>query len=118
MAIVILGSIQTEPGKREGLLAALRPVIAKTRTEEPGCVAYAFTADNVDPDLVLVYENWMDEASLDAHFRHPNMVEAKQVLKANGAGQSQVRKYRVDDGEPVKDAEGRYRADFFTEAPA
>jgi quinol monooxygenase YgiN len=118
MAIVILGSIRTEPGQREALLAALRPVIVKTRTDEPGCVAYAFTADNVDPDLVLVYENWADEASLDAHFRHPNMVEAKQVLEANGAGQSVVRKYLVDQGEPVKDADGRYRADFFTKARA
>jgi quinol monooxygenase YgiN len=118
MAIVILGRIEVRPDWRERLLQALQPVVAKTRAEEPGCLTYAFSADTVDENLLVVIEHWADEASLAAHFEHPNMAATRKVLKDNGAGTSAVRKYEVDDGDPVKDAEGRYRADFFTGAGA
>jgi quinol monooxygenase YgiN len=116
--ILITGRIAVDPQQREALVRALRPLVQATRDEEPGCLDYVFAADTVADDRIVVIERWEDEATLAAHFAHPNMAATKAVLHANGAGASSVEKYRVDLSEPVRDAERRYRADFFTAEPA
>ncbi|WP_448624926.1 putative quinol monooxygenase [Geodermatophilus sp. URMC 64] len=114
MEILIVGTITVDPARRDALLAAIRPLVQKTRQEEPGCLAYAFTADTVDENVVQVLEHWQDEASLAAHFTHPNFFATKTALHENGSGTSSIRKFRTDLSEPVRDGERRYRADFFT----
>jgi quinol monooxygenase YgiN len=112
MEILIVGTIEVEPQCRAALLAAVRPYVQRTRSEEPGCLDYAFTADTVDDDRIVVVERWADEEALAAHFAHPNMAATKRALHENGSGASHIAKYRVDRAQPVRDAEGRYRADF------
>ena len=116
MEILIVGTITVEPERRAGMLEAIRPLVDRTRREEPGCLAYAFTADTVDDGLVQVIEHWRDEASLAAHFTHPNFFATKDTLHEHGSGASANQKFRVDLREPVRDDERRYRADFFTAA--
>jgi quinol monooxygenase YgiN len=113
--ILIVGAIEVEPQRRAALLEAVRPHVERTRGEEPGCLDYAFMADTVDDDRVVVVERWADEESLAAHFAHPNMAATKRALHENGSGTSHIAKYRIDRAEPVRDAEGRYRADFAAE---
>lgn len=112
--ILIVGTITVDRGRRADLLAAITPLVRKTREEEAGCLEYAFMADTGEADRVVVVERWRDEASLAAHFQHPNFLATKSALHANGSGASSIKKYRVDLEEPVRDAENRYRADFFT----
>jgi quinol monooxygenase YgiN len=112
--ILIVGTIQVPPEQRADLLETLRPLVQKTREEEPGCLAYAFTPDTVDAGCIQVLEHWQDEASLAAHFEHPNFFASKEVLGRRGSGASTIAKHRVDLSEPVRDSERRYRADFFT----
>lgn len=116
MEILIVGAIAVEPERRNELLAAIRPLLRKTREEEAGCLEYAFSADTVDRDRIVVVERWQDEATLAAHFEHPNFLETKSTLHDYGSGKSVIRKYRVDLSEPVRDSQNRYRADFFTAA--
>ena len=116
MEILIVGTIEVEPGRRAALLEAIRPHVERTRTEEPGCLDYAFMADTVDPGRLVVIERWADEAALAAHFEHPYFTAAKRALHENGSGTSSIAKYRVDRSEPVRDGQGRYRADFTIEA--
>ena len=52
-----------------------------TRTDEPGCLAYSFAPDPVDPTVVQVYELWADERSLAAHFEHPNYTGMRAILR-------------------------------------
>jgi quinol monooxygenase YgiN len=112
--ILIVGTIEVPPEQRADLLETLRPLVQKTREQEPGCLAYAFTPDTVDADCIQVLEHWRDEASLAAHFEHPNFFASKEVLGRRGSGASTIAKHRVDLSEPVRDSERRYRADFFT----
>jgi quinol monooxygenase YgiN len=63
---------------------------------------------------IEIEERWADEQTLAAHFAHPNMAATKRALHQNGSGKSHIAKYRVDQAEPVRDAEGRYQADFET----
>ena len=114
MQIFITGTIAIEPERRDALLAAIRPLVRATRDEEPGCLEYAFTADTVEDDRIVVLERWRDEATLAAHFEHPNFIATKSALHEYGSGASVINKYRVDLSEPLRDSERRYRADFFT----
>ena len=114
MQIFITGTIAIEPGRRDALLAAIGPLVRATRDEEPGCLEYAFTADTVEDDRIVVLERWRDEATLAAHFEHPNFFATKSTLHEYGSGASVINKYRVDLSGPLRDSERRYRADFFT----
>lgn len=112
MQILITGSIAVDPSRRQALLDAIRPLVERTRLDEPGCLEYAFTADTVEEDRVVVLERWADEAALAAPFVHEDMAATKRVRHAHGSGASCVAKYRVDAAAPVKDGIGSYRVDF------
>ncbi len=114
MEILIVGTIKVDPERRDALLEGIRPLVQKTRVEESGCLSYAFSADTVEDDLVQVVEHWQDEASLAAHFAHPNFFATRDRIHELGSGASSMLKFRVDISEPVRDSERRYRADFFT----
>jgi quinol monooxygenase YgiN len=117
--IVIAGTIDlTNPGDRDACIAASLPLQLSTRNDEPGCTAYCFGADPVVAGRIQVVECWADEASLAAHFAHPNFTGMKAMLASFPRDVSHVTKYRVDLAEPVYDADRRPRADFFTAEPA
>jgi len=110
--VLIAGTIEVDPDRRQGLLDAVRPLVERTRKDEPGCLEYAFTADTVEGGRVVVLERWADEATLAAHLVHDNMLATRRALHEHGSGRSTIAKYRVDTVQPVKDAAGTYRADF------
>jgi len=113
--IIIAGTIDFETAaQRDAALDLGRPLQRKTRDEEPGCLAYVFAADPCDAKRIGVYELWRDEASLAAHFKHPNYTNMRDALVRSGIKAADNRKYRVDHSEPVYDPSGVPRADFFT----
>ncbi len=115
--IIIAGTIDLEdPAKRDETLAIARGLQQKTRDEEPGCLAYVFSADPCVDGRLAVYELWRDEASLAAHFKHPNYLNMRDALGRVGLKGADNNKYRIDASEPVYDATMTPRADFFTEA--
>ncbi len=115
--IIIAGTIDLEdPAKRDETLVIARGLQQKTRDEEPGCLAYVFSADPCVDGRLAVYELWRDEASLAAHFKHPNYLNMRDALGRVGLKGADNKKYRIDASEPVYDATMTPRADFFSEA--
>ncbi len=113
--IAVAGTIDF--ATREGRDAAVADSVAgqaSTRDDEPGCLAYSFCADPVVDTRVQVHELWADEASLAAHFAHPNYLGLREVLATHARVASSVTKMRVDLREPVYDETHTPRADFFT----
>src|ERR1700751_1956822 len=51
---------------REEISEALRAATAASR-KEPGCVTYIPHFVDGDPDTILIYEQYKDEAAVDAH---------------------------------------------------
>ena len=51
---------------REKIAGMLRELAVASR-EEPGCVSYIAHTLEADPDQVLIYEQYQDEAALDQH---------------------------------------------------
>jgi quinol monooxygenase YgiN len=114
--IIIAGIINfADQQNRDGAVAAITELQEATRTNEPGCLAYSFACDSGDPTKVQVYECWLDEASLAAHFQHSNYFNTRSLLgQFKRAGMPQILKFRIDHSEPVYDPTGTPRADFFT----
>jgi quinol monooxygenase YgiN len=116
--IVIAGTIDlADPDRMDECIEGALELQRSAREDEPGCLAYVFVPDPLVRGRIHVHELWQDEASLAAHFAHPNYKLMRRTLGAFGLTAFDVHKYRVDLREPVYDADFRPRADFFT-APA
>ncbi len=113
MRIVIAGTVDVTPEKRETTLRDAAPFIAAALAEK-GCVAYAWTADLAKPGRICVFEEWMSEADLAAHLKGKPYLNMRDHLGSAGIVAAVTQKYRVDHFEPVYDANGVPRADFFT----
>lgn len=55
-------------------------VMAKATRTEPDCITYAFWQSVEDDTLFRVYEEWKDQAALDAHFATPHMAAFRATL--------------------------------------
>jgi quinol monooxygenase YgiN len=68
--LIIAGTITVDPADRDRFLAVRQRTVADARAMK-GCVEYAFSADNVDPSCVRLFERWETEedvaAWMDAH---------------------------------------------------
>lgn len=93
--------VVADAAQRDAIVAASARVQASTRRDEPGCLTYSFAADPVEPDRIQVYELWEDEASLTAHFAHPNYLEMREMLNGTGLKSAVSRKLRIDATAPV-----------------
>lgn len=89
------------------------PVQLATREQEPGCHAYCFAPDPCVPNRIQVYELWEDEASLVAHFKHPNYADMVKVLRGVGIIDTANQAYLVEKGMPVYHPDGSARERFF-----
>lgn len=58
-------------------------VIEASRAE-PGCHAYSYAEDVIEPGLFRVYEEWDDRAALEAHFALPHMREWQHAREQLG----------------------------------
>ena len=64
--ITLIAQYHARPGAGDRLAAVLAKHVAATRTE-PGCVEFVAYRSSEDADRFLLYEQYVDEASLDAH---------------------------------------------------
>lgn len=101
-----------DASKRAALVEASAPIQKATRDDEPGCLVYCFAEDPVQPDLIQVYELWEDEASLAAHFEHPNYLTMRELLNGAGLVSAVSRKLRIDATAPVYGPDRRPSASF------
>jgi len=72
--VVIVGSIRLPPEN----LAKARPAMGRmidASREEPGCLAYSYAMDVLEPGLIRVIELWKDQAALDRHFASAHIAE-------------------------------------------
>lgn len=113
MTVIVAGNLHFPNGTRDGALAENAALIAETRTQE-GCLHYVWSADPTSDTRVYVYEKWASVADLAAHLAGPFYQAMLGKLGQYGVYDIDIAKYRIDLEEPVYDAEGKPRADFFT----
>jgi quinol monooxygenase YgiN len=81
--IIVEGWVRVDPTDIERFLPHVHAMVAATRAE-PGCIAYAFSRDVMEPDLMRISEQWQDETALNAHFRTPHIAAFNQALAGVG----------------------------------
>jgi quinol monooxygenase YgiN len=113
MAIVIAGTIDVAPERRDSTLRDAVPHI-EAALAEPGCIEYAWAADVSRPGRIRLFGEWTCEADLAAHLSGQAYFSMRDHLGTAGIVNAVTQKYRVDHIEPLYDPKGRPRADFFT----
>lgn len=76
--LIVAGHFDIDPADRDAFLEARSPAMTATRSEG-GCLEYVMSADPINPDRVVLFERWEDQASLDAH-----MVAVKSAPRGGG----------------------------------
>lgn len=52
---------------RETVLKGLARMTAEVEANEPGCLMYHSNISNDDPNVIVLYERYTDDAALEAH---------------------------------------------------
>lgn len=98
--IIVEGWVRVaDAGEIDRLRAAAVEMMRATKTEEPGCLDYAFATDLSDATLLRIIERWTDEAALAAHFATAHMATFNQALASAQIVSASVKAY---SGEVVR----------------
>ncbi len=88
--IIVMGQVRFGDGEIERLKPDLAANIKATRAE-PGCAAYSYAVDALDPNLLHVTEEWSSEEAIDAHMQAPHMAALFAAL-----GAARIESTRID----------------------
>ncbi len=80
---------------------AIVEMVRASRAED-GCIDYAFASDRADPDTLILFERWRDQAALDAHGKSDHMAAFQEFMGANPPEASDLRIYDTDEGQPLR----------------
>ena len=80
---------------------AIVEMVRASRAED-GCIDYAFASDLADPDSLILFERWRDQAALDAHGKSDHMAAFQEFMGANPPEASDLRIYDTDEGQPLR----------------
>lgn len=72
MTIIVTGTIDLDPAKRDGFIAAAKECMAASRAEG-GNEGYAFSADLEDQGRFYVTELWASQETMDIHMASPHL---------------------------------------------
>lgn len=93
--LVIIGSIRLAPENLPKARAAMARMIAASRAE-PGCLAYSYAEDVLEPGLIRVTEVWTDQAALDRHFASAHIAAWRAAWPELGITDRQLVAYQVE----------------------
>jgi quinol monooxygenase YgiN len=114
MTIIVAGYVDVDPARRDEAIRGGKPHIEAARAEK-GCLHYVWSADNVHPQRIYVFEEWATTEDLAAHLKAAPYFDMRDHIGKFGIRAAETKKYRIDHAEPVYDATGTPRADFFTQ---
>ncbi len=94
--LTVVAKIRAAKGKGDALAALLQEQVAAVRSAEPGCLVYRPHRSTTDPDLFLFYEQYQDDAALDAHRKNPHLAAYRERREREGLieGTVEVEMYR------------------------
>jgi len=94
--LTITAKLRAAKGKGDALAALLKEQAAAVRKAEPGCLVYRPHRSSKDPDLFIFYEQYKDDAALDAHRKNPILAEYRARREKEGLmeGTAEIEFYR------------------------
>ena len=70
--IVLVAKYYVKPGMVETVIEKLREMGELVKAHEPGCALYQISRSQENPDFLLLYEQYVDQAAVDAHRATPH----------------------------------------------
>ena len=70
--IVLIAKYVVKPGNGNAVAAALQRMAPLVAATEPGCTLYHACRSQDNPDVFLLYEQYVDMAALEAHRHTPH----------------------------------------------
>ena len=70
---VIIAEFEVKPDRLEQFLELARTDASHSVDREPGCRQFDVTLDREQPNRVVLYEVYDDEAAFDAHLKTPHL---------------------------------------------
>ena len=98
--IIIMGTVKLAPDRLDAAKPAMRRMVEASRAE-PGCTAYAYAQDLLDPATIHVAEQWRDRAAVAEHFATPHMAEWRGVMGDLGLTGRDLRVFEADEGTAI-----------------
>jgi len=98
--IVIMGQGKVKPEARADMLAAAQRMSELSMAED-GCLDYRFWLSATDPNLVLLLEQWRDQAAIDAHFATPHLAEFGAAMGSALDGEFDLKRLEVSSVGPL-----------------
>lgn len=78
---VLLLKTQLKPGAFEAFMGAMRINAAASVRDEPGCLTFDVMRDRSDPDLVWLYEVYVDEAAFEVHMQSAHFLASRPLVE-------------------------------------
>lgn len=75
-------------------------MVTATR-REAGCIAYSYGEDVIEPGLIHVLEQWLDQDALDRHFASEHLAEWRCRWAELGITDRDLVAYSVGDPRPT-----------------
>ena len=98
--IIIMGTVKLAPDRLDAAKPAMQRMVDASRAE-PGCIAYAYAQDLLDPATIHVAEQWRDRAAVAEHFATPHMAEWRGVMGGLGLTGRDLRVFEADEGAAI-----------------
>ena len=95
--VTVVAKLRAAQGKGDALAALLEEQVGVVRKAEPGCLVYRAHRSSKDPDLFLFYEQYRDQAALDAHRSAEHLARYRERRQREGLteGGAEVEIYRA-----------------------
>lgn len=79
--IVVVGRVQTDADRRDGLIQ-VGQTVAKASREEQGCISYRIYQDTELENEFVFVEEWESDEALQRHFATSHVREFMQAIPA------------------------------------
>jgi len=90
--IVLAAKFTGKPDRRLDLLELAQSMLAPSQAEA-GCLSYNFYEQQPGSDEFLFFEEWADQAALDAHFQTPHFAKFTKLFPDLITGKPSIRVY-------------------------
>lgn len=94
--IVVSGTIDIDPANADRCEELTSALVAETR-KESGNLVYEYRRSHSDPGSWRVFEEWEDQAALDAHMGTPHMAAFMGAAAELGITGIDIQRYEVSD---------------------
>jgi quinol monooxygenase YgiN len=100
VSLIIAGTVRVPPENVDAFRPHMAAMMAASQAEA-GCAAYGYAEDVTEPGLIHVFEVWVDQAAIDAHFATAHMAAWRAAWPSFGVSDRALTLYEIASQRPM-----------------